>query len=243
MKVIVREDAAAEVLRLRAQLDRMQGRSLDAPILPTHSALAGLLPGGGLRAGAAYALGPSTSLLLSLLAAPSQTGSWCAVVGVPELGAEAASDLGVDLSRLVLVPDPGPRWLAVAATLADVLPVVAVRPIGRVSDADASRFGARLRERNAVLLVQGVWPQAAASIGLESPEWSGLGAGDGYLRSRALTVSVQTRQAGVPRRARLLLPDPAGALAGIAPERAVAAPDGVVAEREPAAVPLLRAVG
>src|SRR6478752_10179271 len=70
-----------EISRLRTQLERVQGRKLDAPVLPVHPALASLLPGGGLRPGAAYSLPRSTSLLLALLGQPSQSGSWCGVIG------------------------------------------------------------------------------------------------------------------------------------------------------------------
>ncbi|QAY61638.1 hypothetical protein ET475_01035 [Microbacterium protaetiae] len=207
--------AQTEISRLRAQLERVQGRRLGAAVLPTLPSLAGLLPGGGLRAGAAYALAPSASLLLALLARPSQEGSWCGVVGMPELGAEAAEQLGVDLSRMVLIPEPGPRWLAVTATVADVLPVVAVRPAGRVSPGEVSRLSARLRDRGGVLLVQGVWPQAEASIAVDRSEWSGVGDGYGFLRRRALTVSVTSRRWAVPRRARLVLPDETGGLTAV----------------------------
>ena len=156
--------SAHTVAQLRAQLERVQGRRLDAPVLPVHPALASLLPGGGLRPGAAYSLPRSTSVLLALLAQPSQSGSWCGVIGMPRLGAEAAEGLGVDLSRLVLIPDPGARWLAVTSTVAEVLPVVAVRPSGRAADGEIARLAARLRDRGAVLLVQGPWPQAEAVI-------------------------------------------------------------------------------
>jgi len=223
VKVIVREDAVGEVRRLRAQLERVQGRRMEAAVLPTHPSLGALLDGGGLRAGAAYTVAPSTSLLLSLMARPSRDGAWCAAVGMPELGAEAAEGLGVALERLVLVPDPGPRWLSVAATLAEVMPVVAVRPTGRVSEAEASRFMVRLRDRGATLLVQGVWPQAEASLQIGDVEWSGLGDGHGYLSSRAVTVTVHSRRSPVPRRARMLLPDREGTLAPLAtPIREVA---------------------
>lgn len=222
----VREDAAGEVHRLRAQLEQVQGRRLDAPLLPTPPALADLLPGGGIRAGSAYALAPSSALLLSLLAPPTRAGSWCAAVGMPELGAEAAEGLGVVLDRMVLVPDPGPRWLAVVATLAEVMTIVAVRPAGRVSDAEAARLLARLRDRGAALLVQGAWPQAEASLEIADPHWSGLGSGHGYLAAREVTVTVQARRSPIPRRARMLLPDPEGALvasaaAPVVPLRAV----------------------
>jgi hypothetical protein len=210
-----------DVLRLRAQLERVQGRRLDAPVLPVLPALAALLPGGGLRPGSSYSVAPSSSLLSALLAAPSQAGSWCGVVGMPQFGAEAAERLGVDLSRLVLIPDPGPRWLAVTATIAEVLPVVAVRPGGRATDGDISRLAARLRDRGSVLLVQGPWAQAEASIGVTEPDWSGLGHGHGYLSGRELTVTVTSRRTPVPRRGRMLLPASDG---GLTSTRAPATP-------------------
>lgn len=191
---------------LRAQLERTQGRRLEAPVLPVHPSLAGLLPGGGLRPGSAYALDPSASLVMALMAGPSQSGAWCAAIGMPELGAEAGEQAGVDLERLVLIPAPGPRWLAVVATVAEVMPVVAVRPPGRAKDADVARLGARLRDRGTVLLVQGAWPQAEATLSLSEPSWSGVGSGHGYLSSREVTVTAASRRWPVPRASRLVLP-------------------------------------
>lgn len=212
----LRHEQSDDVLRLRAQLERVQGRRLDAPVLPVHDALASLLPGGGLRPGAAYSLGRSTSLLLALLARPSQDGSWCAAIGMPELGAEAAEGLGVDLSRLVLIPDPGVRWLVVAATIAEVMPVVAVRPPRRATDAETARLGARLRDRGTVLLVDGPWPQAEATLELDDTAWSGVGLGHGCLSERAVTVTASSRRWPRPRRGRMLLPGPDGAIGVIA---------------------------
>ncbi|WP_374312892.1 hypothetical protein [Microbacterium sp.] len=211
-----RAGVAGDVASLRAQLERVQGRRLGASVLPVHPALATLLPGGGLRPGAAYSLPRSTSLMLALMSQPSQSGSWCGVVGMPRLGAEAAERLGVDLSRLVLIPDPGARWLTVTATIAEVLPVVAVRPSGRAPDGEIARLAARLRDRGAVLLVQGPWPQAEAVLELDSPEWTGLGRGHGYLSGREVTVTASSRRWPRPRRSRLQLPDAAGAIAAVA---------------------------
>lgn len=200
---------------------------MDAPVLPTHPAFTSLLPGGGLRSGSAYALASSMSLLLALMARPSQDGAWCGVVGMPELGAEAAERYGLDLDRLVFIPDPGPRWLAVTATIAEVLPVVAVRPpagsaAGR-GGAETTRLAARLRDRGTVLLVQGAWPQAEAVIDVADPQWSGMGQGHGYLAGRELTVSVVSKRAPGARRARMLLPAADGTieLLGAATERLV----------------------
>jgi hypothetical protein len=225
----LRQEQGGEVLRLKAQLERVQGRRLDAPMLPTHPAFASLLPGGGLRPGAAYSLGSSASLLLALMARPSQDGSWCAVVGMPELGAEAAESLGVDLARLVFVPDPGPRWLAVTATIAEVAPVVAVRPPTRVADGQVARLAARLRDRGTVLLVQGAWPQAEATLDVGDPQWSGVGRGHGYLAGREVTVTAASRRWPRARRERMLLPGADGHVALVAPAHENAAPISPVA--------------
>lgn len=242
----MRNTAAVEdVQRLRAQMERMQGRRLDAPVLPTHPALAGLLPGRGLRPGAAYSLGASSSLLFALLAQPSQVGSWCGVVGMPGFGAEAAERAGVDLSRVVLIPDPGARWLAVTATIADVLPIVAVRPPERAKDSEIARLAGRLRDRGTVLLVQGPWPQTEAMLDVTDPRWSGLGEGDGYLSDRELTVTVSSRRFPVPRSARMLLPAPDGALSSApphAPRLQPADPSTIGSEPLPEPIPMRRAV-
>lgn len=200
----------SEVSRLRAQLERAQGRSLDVPVLPTHDAFSSLLPGGGLRPGAAYSIASSSSLLLALLAEPSRSGTWCGVVGMPELGAEAADHAGIDLARLVLIPEPGPRWLAVASTVSEVLQVVAVRPSSRATPGDMSRLAARLRDRGAVLLVQGPWPQAEATLELSEPQWRGLGRGHGYASGREVTVTARSRRWPSERRQRMLLPGAEG---------------------------------
>ncbi|MFH8249468.1 hypothetical protein ACH3VR_03745 [Microbacterium sp. B2969] len=213
----LRQEQGGEVLRLKAQLERVQGRKMDAAVLPTLPAFSSLLPGGGLRAGSAYSLTRSASLLLALMARPSQDGSWCAAIGMPELGAEAAESLGVDLARLVFVPDPGPRWLAVTATIAEIAPVVALRPPGRVTGAEVSRLAARLRDRGTVLLVEGAWPQAEAALEVSDPEWSGVGRGHGYLSGRAVTVTASSRRWPRERRERMLLPGPNGEVSLVAP--------------------------
>ncbi len=199
------------MLRLRTALNL--GETSGPTPFPVHPALAALLPERGLRPGAAYTLAASSTLLLTLLAEPSRAGSWCGVVGLPELGAEAAEHAGVELSRLVLVPTPGERWLSVVAALTEVLPVVVVRPSSRVREADASRLSARLRDREAVLLVAGDWPQAHARISLAEPRWTGLGEGHGHLTTREVTLTVTGRRIPVPRSTRVLLPDPDGRLA------------------------------
>jgi hypothetical protein len=214
------QPALAEQVRLlQGRIRGMQATKLASRALPTRADLAELLPGGALQAGSAYTVTGSTALLMALLAGPSAAGSWCGVVGVPDFGVEAAAGLGIDLSRLVLIPSPGDQWLTVTAAVADVLTVVAVRPPARVSPGDAARLGARLRERGAVLIALGDWPQAEASLSVAASEWEGVGAGHGYLTERRLTVAATTRNGGArPHIARLRLPEGRG-VRGAAAER------------------------
>ncbi len=205
---VAAELPAGEVLQqLRARTAPARAQHL----VPVPVPLARLLPEGGLRPGSAYSVAGG-ALLLALLAEPSAAGSWCGVVGIPELGTEAARSAGVALDRLALVPHPGERWLSVVAALAEVLPVVAVRPGSRVREADAARLAARLRERSTVLLVCGDWPRVEASLGLRDGRWAGLGQGHGHLSGREVEVAVTSRRTPAPRTVRLRLPDHTGRL-------------------------------
>ncbi|HEY4214503.1 MAG TPA: hypothetical protein VGM84_23710 [Steroidobacteraceae bacterium] len=201
-------DAADVVRELQARIRGMQRTTLDTRALPTHPALAELLPGGALAAGGVYAVDNSTTLALGLLQGPSAAGSWCAVVGVPDLGVEAAAGLGLDLERLVLVPHPGEQWLSVVSALVDVVSVVLVKPGGqRLSDAAASKLASRLRQREAVLVSLSSWPRTDARLTVTASTWAGIGAGFGHLTARQVTVSSESRSwAGRAKSRRLWLP-------------------------------------
>lgn len=221
--------ARAQAAATTGSAETSPGASLARPgrTLPTSPAVADLLPAGALRAGAAYAVRGSTALAMTLIAGPTAAGAWCGVVGLPEFGAEAASGLGVNLARLVLVPEPGRDWLAVVAALADALTLVVVRPAGRATTAEVSRLSARLRARGAVLIAvtgpTGIehpgatsarsWPGAEACLEVGEHTWTGLGDGHGHLTAQQVTVTVTGRGTAVrPHRHRLWLPDPAGAV-------------------------------
>lgn len=204
------------LLALRSKLGELERTRVDGGALPTHPALGALLPGGGLQPGGVYSVSGSTSLLMTLLAGPSADGAWCAVVGMPGFGTEAAARFGIDLDRLVLVPHPGDRWFGVTAALADAVSVVAVAPAARVGDAEAARLAARLRQRGAVLLVAGAWPRVDARVGVASSSWVGVCEGHGYLGVREVTVTAESRSWGRERSARLLL-TPDGRLQDAAP--------------------------
>jgi hypothetical protein len=195
-------DPVPTVDELRTRVTQMQGRPTTQPVR-THPALAGLLQ---MQTGSSYGV-ESASLATLLLAGPSADGAWCGVVGSSELGLEAAAAAGVELSRTILVPDPGDAWLEVTAALIDVLSVVVVRPPAQVSEKDVARVSARLRQRGSILVAWGDWPRCEARLGLSDVEWVGLGSGHGHLRARQATVDVR-RGTAPPVSTRLWLPDP-----------------------------------
>ncbi|WP_309710178.1 hypothetical protein [Pseudolysinimonas sp.] len=203
----------ADVIRdLQARSRGMQRNRLDTRAIPTHPALGDLLPSGAIAAGGRYQVAASTTLALALLQAPSAAGAWCAVVGVPDLGTEAAAGLGLDLKRLVLVPHPGQQWLSVVSALVDVVSIVLVKPPvrdgrSRVPEAAAGKLAARLRQREAVLVALGEWPQADAALSISESAWVGLGVGFGHLTARQVTVgSVSSAWQGRVKSRRLWLP-------------------------------------
>ncbi|MBO9522863.1 MAG: hypothetical protein J7518_15120 [Nocardioidaceae bacterium] len=199
---------------MRQLQDRIRGMQDGVPRLPvaTHPAFDGLLD---LRTGGAYEV-DSAGLALALLAQPSREGAWVAVVGVRDFGVEAAAELGVDLSRTVLVPDPGEHWLEATAALVDVVTMVVLRPPPDVTAKTASRIAARLRKRSSVLVSWGRWPGSEARLSVESSAWTGLDRGHGRLARRRMVVAV-ARGSAPPQQVELEL-DPAFGLSRVSPE-------------------------
>jgi hypothetical protein len=192
-------------------------------LLPVLPPLADLFPEGGLRRGSTVVVRPgqqgdgATSLAMALMVSASQAGSWCAAVGLADVGPVAAAGLGVCLERLALVPAPGDQWPAVTAALLDAVDVVLVRA-RRPRPADVRRLAARARERGTVLLAySGSWPDGAdLRLAVAASAWQGLGQGHGHLQARAVEVAATGRGAAArPRRARMWLPGPGGTVAAL----------------------------
>jgi hypothetical protein len=191
----------------------------DERLLPVVPALRPLLPGRGLRRGTTVTVSRSAALALALVAGASAAGSWVAAVGLPDLGIVAAAETGIALERLALVPAPGSRaWPAVVAALLDAVDLVLVRAPARLPAAQARRLAARARERGAVLVPLGAWPEPAdLRLVVTASAWSGLGQGHGSLQARRVEVLVAGRGAASrERRALLWLPSPDGAIAPVA---------------------------
>ncbi|WAC66586.1 hypothetical protein OVA14_02050 [Agrococcus sp. SL85] len=193
------DDRTATVEALRERLRGMQqAQAVPERAAPVPAGLGDVVQ--SLRAGAVHSI-ESRSLALACMGAALPGGAWGAIVGMPDLGIEAARDLGVPIERVALVPHPGRAWLDVVASLAEAMPVVLAASPGRVAPTDAARLAARLRQASSTLLVAGPWQGAATVVRSVRAEWEGLAAGDGRIAAGSLVVEAAT--GGAPRLARI----------------------------------------
>lgn len=117
--------------------------------------LADLLPA-PLPRGTVAVLSGARSLLLSVVAAVTAAGGNAAIVGQPDIGLLAAAEMGADLSRLAVIPDPGTDPVEVAAVLVDGMDLVVLGLGGRrVPPTRARAMVARARNKGCTLLVTG----------------------------------------------------------------------------------------
>jgi hypothetical protein len=168
----------------------------------------------------------SVSLLLALLGTASAGGAWCALVGFPPISAEAASEYGIELSRLAIVPQPGTGWATAIGALLDAVDVVATRPPPRVVPGDVRRLTARARSHDSVLVPFGAeWPGAEVRLQIREGQWEGIhDDGDGRLLRRRVIVTAEGRgRAAQPRTTQLWLPAAGGGVDSIDPAGTVIA--------------------
>jgi hypothetical protein len=138
------------------------------------------------------------------------------VVGVPALGVRAAAGAGLEPERLLLIPEPGPGWPQVVASLLDGFDIVLLCPPEQPSAQLRRKLEAAARRCGSVLVVAGDWPGAQSRLLLAGSEWTGIGAGHGRLRARKAQVVASGRGAGErTRSAWLWLPGPDGAVTAV----------------------------
>src|SRR5690606_16495701 len=82
-----------------------------------------------------------------------------------------------------------------------------------LTDGDRRSAGHRLRNREAVLLASEPWPGAQAVLEVGERNWFGVGAGDGVLTGREVTITGHVRGVGRPGRVRVRM----GADGGLVP--------------------------
>ncbi len=176
--------------------NRGEPRTAQPPaLLATLPGLAGVLPAGGIERGSVTSLSGSRALLVGLLAEVTAHGGCAAVVGHPGLGLLAAVEMGADLARIALVPDPGADRVGVAAVLLDGMDLVVLDLAGAsVSPSRSRAVVARARSHGAALVVTGgEWEGAAVRIDARVGTYEGLGAGRGRVHGMRLDVRARGR--------------------------------------------------
>ena len=116
--------------------------------------------------GTVAVLSGARSMPLSMVAAVTAAGGHAAIVGQPDVGLLAAVEMGADLSRLAVIPDPGADPVEVAAVLMDGMDLVLLGLGGRSVPATRARaVVARARQKGCTLLVTGgEWQGASARL-------------------------------------------------------------------------------
>lgn len=172
-----------------------------------------LLPEAGLSGQVAIAAERhgATSLLWRLLAGPSSTGLWCAIVGMGDLYPLAASAAGVDLARVALV-SVGPEEVGPAlGALSEGVPVI-VAPAQALTPVQRRRAAARARRSGSALIWwEGTVPVAGVDARLVPThcDWRGLRLnagrrwGSGRLDSCRIAVAATWRGRAAPVRSEL----------------------------------------
>ncbi|WP_026256372.1 hypothetical protein [Mycobacterium sp. 155] len=121
------------------------------------------------------------SLPLGMVAAVTKAGGHAAIVGQPDVGLLAAVEMGADLSRLAVVPDPGADPVEVASVLMDGMDLVLLGLGGRAVPPNRARvMVARARQKGCTLLVvDGNWQGASTRLEARVCGYDVTGAGDG----------------------------------------------------------------
>jgi hypothetical protein len=170
MTTAVVGDRAEQLTLLRRRMAAMsagaEGLSAQPEArLPVPESLAGVLPD-GLPRGTVVVLSGARSLSLSMVAAVTAAGGNAAIVGQPDVGLLAAVEMGANLSRLAVIPDPGTDPVEVAAVLTDGMDLVVLGLNGHsVPPIRTRAVVARARQRGCTLLVAGGdWPGAALRL-------------------------------------------------------------------------------
>ncbi|MDT5090551.1 MAG: hypothetical protein QOG47_3258 [Mycobacterium sp.] len=133
--------------------------------LPVPQLLTDVLPD-ALPRGTVAVLSGARSLPLSMVAAVTAAGGNAAIVGQPDVGLLAAVEMGADLSRLAVIPDPGTDPVEVAAVLMDGMDLIVLALRGRsVSLTRARAVVARAQQKGCTLLVtDGDWQCASIRL-------------------------------------------------------------------------------
>ena len=176
------------------------------PTLPVPSELRAMFPEGGLVRGRTVLCSGDAAVAMALrvVSSATQAGSWLGIVGVHNVGVQAASEHGVALQRVVFVQPASSRteWVNTVAAVADGFDVLMLEVPHGITEADARRVQTRIQaRRNALVLIGGTQQSAVQSvfqpdviINTATTKWYGIERGAGYVQGRDVQVAVSGRR-------------------------------------------------
>jgi len=193
--------------------------------VPVEPALSQLFPEAGLQRG--HVIGcrgvAARTAALALTARAVTEGAWLAVVGLDDLGVEAATELGIPAERVVAIAAATPReWAERTAAAADGFElIITTLPTG--AERGLRKVRQRLQARGSVLIVvppatttvRNVRPGSGAGgfgfdVATSHGEWLGIGEGHGRLVARRVGVRSSGRRIPRPVTIDCWLPGPDG---------------------------------
>ena len=199
---------ADRIAALRAQIHRLEAPDSsvevqpDVDVLGVPEGLSSLLPGGGLPRKRVTSCAECAALVVDLVSHVSAAGGHVGVVAWPDLSLAQVDEDG-DLSRVIVVPDPGAEPWAVTGVLCEGLDLVVHRGVGKLSPTRARPVLAKVRGGQAALLTVGTrLPGTAMDIGAEVVAVRGVGRGVG--RIRGVDIDVRVATTGAPPQRGLL---------------------------------------
>ncbi|MGC4934153.1 hypothetical protein ACLQ3C_10770 [Gordonia sp. DT30] len=142
--------------------DRRSVQPVSVDVFPLPEVMSDVLPHNGIARGTVLGYRGARSLLMAMIATITRSGSQVGIVGMPRLNLLAAVEMGADLRRIAVVPDPGVDPVEVAAVLLDGMDLVVLGLRGvTVPPARSRVVGGRARQQgSSLLVVDGDWPGA-----------------------------------------------------------------------------------
>lgn len=133
-------------------------------------------------------------------------------MGFENLGFLAAFEKGVDLGKVVSVPDPGRDLAQVVAVLTEAFRVVAIANPRFISSSQARNLTSRVRVNKSIIAIvqqgcditgtrgRGLWPGSYDYwISSSISGFTGLDRGSGFIKERRLSLSLGSRRGGATR--------------------------------------------
>ena len=194
--------------------------------LPVAAPFDQLLPDEGLVRGRVLSCRgvAETSLAFGVIAEALKQGAWAAVVDVATFGADAASEFGIPLERVVRVDSGGvgeggvgelAAWSDVMGAAVDGFDVVVTKVPAELRGAAVRKLATRIQQKGSVVVVLGESGALGSDLvfSTDHTNWSGISSGAGHLRSRVITVAAGGRRLPTARTVPLLIDAASGRVA------------------------------